>query len=89
MKEETLIMDEKVGSSCSPLRSQLGGQVSGKECLLYSGCWQLVGRAGACPKTDCPIPCLTIGGKSFYRLEGATCRNSIVSPNSHLEIGHR
>ena len=28
-------------------------------------------------------------GKSFYRLrEGATCRNSTVSSDSHLEIGH-
>ena len=34
MKEEALIMDEKVGSGCSTLRSQLGDQVGGKESAL-------------------------------------------------------
>ena len=30
------------------------------------------------------------GGKNFYRQrEGAPCRNSTVSPDNHLEIGHR
>ena len=33
---------------------------------------------------------LTIRRQSFYRQrEGATCRNSTVSSDSHLEIGHR
>ena len=44
------------------------------------------GGVDSCPKADCP---LTIGGKSFYRRrEGATCRNSTVSSDSHLELGH-
>ena len=33
---------------------------------------------------------LTIIGQNFYRQrKGATCRNSTVSSDSHLEIGHR
>ena len=37
-----------------------------------------------------PSTALTIRGKSFYRQrEGAICRNSTVSSDSQLEIGHQ
>ena len=36
------------------------------------------------------VDLLIIIGQSFYRQrKGATCRNSTVSSDSHLEIGHR
>ena len=46
-----------------------------------------------CPKASsspAPSTALTIRGKSFYRQrEGAICRNSAVSSDSQLEIGHQ
>ena len=40
-------------------------------------------------QTLTPLPRQS-GGKSFYRQrEGATCRSSTVSSDSHLEIGHQ
>ena len=49
----------------------------------WSGEWQ---SADAYPKADSPP--LTVGGKGFHRQrEGATCRNSTVSSDGHLEIG--
>ena len=62
-------------------------QVGGKETLVYFGCRQPVGRADACPKAD-SLP-LTVRGRSFYRQQRATCRNSTVSSDSHLKICHR
>ena len=45
------------------------------------------GRVEACPKASSPISQSV--GKKFYRWrEGATCRNSTVSSDSHLEVGH-
>ena len=49
-------------------------------------------REDICPKADSPRPPATmkLGGKSFYKQrEGATGRNSTVSSDSHLEIGHQ
>ena len=41
------------------------------------------------PSLPPPPPRQQSAGKSFYRRrEGATCRNSTVSSDSHLEIGH-
>ena len=41
----------------------------------------------ACPKASSPISQSV--GKKFYRWrEGATCRNSSVSSDRHLEVGH-
>ena len=43
--------------------------------------------AGICSKADSPS--LTVSREEFYRLrEGATCGNSTVSSDSHLQIGH-
>ena len=70
-------------ASQKPVKRQVGG----KESLLYFGCWQPVGRADSYPKADSPH--WQSVGKSFYRQRvGATCRNSTVSSDSHLEIGH-
>ena len=64
----------KVGSGCSPLKSQWKGKVGGKESLLYFECWQPVGRVGTCSKADTSHWQAT--GKSFYRLrKGAISRN--------------
>ena len=50
------------------------------------GCWG--SRADSCPKAYSP-PLAIKKSKSFYRRrEGATCRNSTVSSDSHLETGH-
>ena len=49
----------------------------------------LATSAGGQTLVQRPIPLTGGQGKSFYRLrEGATCRNSTVSADSHLEIGH-
>ena len=53
---------------------------------MLATCW---GRAYTSPKANSP-PHPQLVGKSFYRLrEGATCRNSTVGSDSHLEIGHQ
>jgi len=45
-----LLLKVMSGSSCSLLKSQLTGQVGGKENLLYFRCWQLRVRGDTCPK---------------------------------------
>ena len=45
------------------------------------------GRADACPEVVCPT--LTISGQEVEGGEGATCRNTTISSDSHLEIGHQ
>ena len=59
----------------------------GKESLLYFGCWQPVGKGIHRSKGQFPTPPPT-GGQELLQAEGgATCRNSTVSSDSHLEIG--
>ena len=64
-----------------------------KETLLYFACQQARRQDGGgegehLSKSWLPPP-LT-GGKSFYRQkERVTCRNSMVSSDSHLEVGHQ
>ena len=59
---------------------------------FISSTWQLVGRQDPCPKAN-SLPTISghellWGVSGVYRQrEGATCRNSRVSPDSHLEIG--
>ena len=54
--------------------------------MLYFSCGQLVG-GDIYPKADSLS--LRVSREEFYRLrEGATCRNSIISSDSHLQIGH-
>ena len=54
------------GSSCSLLKSQLTGQVGGKESLLYFRCQPLTGRAAAAAAAkslqSCPTLCNLIDG---------------------------
>ena len=82
-------LQPEVGSSGSQLWSQWRGKVGGNECLFYrrDRQWEEVGR-----QTPAPRPTFShwpSGGKSFYRQsEGATGRNSTVSSDSNLEIGH-
>ena len=60
--------------------------VEEKPALFWMPDW--MGRVGVCPKSYCPL--LTIRGQELFRLrEGATCRNSTVSSDSHPETGHR
>ena len=62
-----------------------------KEARLVEGkvCFILDVEEDSCPKDNPPLPTPTIGDKSFYRQRGeATCRNSTVSSDHHLEIGH-
>ena len=59
--------------------------------MLNFACWQPRGKTDSCPKAASPPPTpWQSGGKSFHRQrEGATHRNSMVSSDSHPEIGHR
>ena len=62
--------------------------VEGKVCFILDA-GNLWGRAYTGPKASSP-PHPQLVRKSFCRLrEGATCRNSTVSSDSHLEIGHQ
>ena len=94
-KELLFAVPPEVGSGYSSLKSQQRGKFGGKESMLYFGCcqpvgggWGVVGEADSCPKANSlplpPDPCPT----SRLR-ERATCRNSTISCDSHLEIGHR
>ena len=78
-------LTEGTAFGCSPLKSQRTGQVGEKE--------QLQGSADICSEADFPhlIPRTGIQwGKSFYKQkEGVICRNSAVSSDSHLQIGHQ
>ena len=77
------------------LKSQYRGRVGGKERLLYFGCWQVRGGqtpvqrlASLSPAPPWPPP--AIRGYEVLLLEGeVTWRNSSVSSDSHLEIGHQ
>ena len=54
-----------------------------------AGGWMSIPRLTPHPTLSTVHPCQA-GGESLYRLgEGATCRNSIVSSDSHLHIGPR
>ena len=44
-------------------------------------------RVDSCPLADSPS--LTVGKSSYRWWEGVTCRNSTVSSDSHLEVGHQ
>ena len=44
-------------------------------------------RVDSWPVAD--YPSLTVGKSSYRRWEGVTCRNSTVSSDSHLEVGHQ
>ena len=62
--------------------------MEGKVCFILDA-GNLWARAYTSPKANSP-PHPQLVGKSFYRLrEEATCRNSTVSSDSHLEIGHQ
>jgi len=78
-----------VVSSCSPLKSQVGG----KESLLYFRCQQLEGKvADICPKADYPpSPHTSKVGTNFYRQKWgmAACRNNTVISNSHVQTRHQ
>ena len=56
----------KVGSGCSPLKSQNRGKAAGKESSLYFGCQQPGERVDPFPKADPPH--WQSVGKRFYRL---------------------
>ena len=76
-----------VAACCSKAKKKRG-QYGGKESLLYFRCWQFGERvADICSKADSP-PWQAVG-ESFYRQSqgwGATCRNSSVISNSHLQL---
>ena len=77
----------KVGSGCSPLKSQKIGKAGGKESLLYFGCQQPGERVDPCPKRWLPhtdsqwVRGFTDCGRR------AMCINSTVSSDKHLETG--
>ena len=84
----------KAGYSCL-LKRQYRGRVGGKERSLYFGCWQVGGgqtpvqRLASLPPAP-PWPPPAIRGYEVLLLEGeVTWRNSTVSSDSHLEIGHQ
>ena len=58
---------------------------------VYFGCRQLGWGEWMLLQRPTPHPySLQSGDKSFYRQrEGGTCRNSRVSSDSHLEVGHQ
>ena len=67
--------------------------VGRKESLLYSRDWQPGEKADSCPKASCllPISWQELWKGSFRGLwveGGATGRNSTVSSDGRLEIGH-
>ena len=67
-------------------KNQQRVNIGRKDNLLYFKCQQL---GDSCPKTDSPHLWQPVN-KSFYRWkEGATCRNSTVSSDSHLAIGRQ
>ena len=79
----------EVGSGCSQLWSQWRGKVGWNECLLYRRDWPWEEVGGQTPAKR-PTPShWPSGSKSFYRQrERATGKNSTVSSDSNLEIGH-
>ena len=61
--------------------------VERKVCFI-SDASNKAGRADSCLKANLTQP-LTISGQELLCMEGgATCRNSTVSSDSHLESGH-
>ena len=47
------------------------------------------GKVITCPKSNChphPTPCDDQGARALTDSEGATCRNSTVNSDSHLQI---
>ena len=70
-------------TACCSKANKEARLVEGKVCFI----WDV--EEDSCPKDNPPLPTPTIGDKSFYRQRGeATCRNSTVSSDHHLEIGH-
>ena len=85
----------KLRSNCSlALKNQYWrGEIGGKKNLLYSGGGQLGEKADSCLIVYSPLTTrghkLLKGISRVYKWrEGATCRNSTVRSDSHLEIGH-
>ena len=60
-------------------------------CLFVCfGCWQQSGGCVGRLLSKGRLPSTDTAGKSFHKQRaGATCRNSAVSPDRHLETGHR
>ena len=81
-----IILLPKMGSSCSPLKSQHRPGWWGEH-LLYFRCRWHGGRGDVCPMAKSLY--WQSAGERFYRQRrGATCRNSTVSSDSHHEVGH-
>ena len=81
-------LQPEVGSSGSQLWSQWRGKVGGDECLFYrrDRQWEEVGR-----QTPAQRPNFfhwPLRGQELLQREGATGRNSTVSSDNNLEIGH-
>ena len=84
------IVTESGGPAAQCSKANKGARlVERKVCfILDASNWGGWRRADSCPKAISPPPRQSVG-KSFYRWrEGAAWRNSTVSSDSHLEIGH-
>ena len=71
----------KVGSGCWPLKQ---ARIVGRRVCFISNAGNWWERSDICPKPTCAPG----RGQELQQTEGATCRNSTVNFDSHLEIGH-
>ena len=84
-----IVIERVCGIWLLTAQKPINSQVGGKESLLYFRCQQLREKGRHLFKSQLP-PADNQWGKRFYRQnEGAICRNSTVSSDRHLQIGHQ